>query len=370
MSRTLHEEVAFDTEKVTSVDWISHPTLTHADAPAQIDVVLVNGDPNPNRPDLPHYGAGETAMQADARRGRQRDLRCDRRSPPPRSVPGRARARRAQGRGSGFGVSFAPRQRKDKERRMAKPSSVDRRDFLKSAAVTGAALVAGAIAADAQAPHAARQPAGGRTAPVRAERSGSVAGDGRRPDDRSARRRLHGGRHQVAGLRVRRANPGSSFRGLHESIINYGGNKTPEFITCCHEESSVAMAHGYAKIEGKPLAVLAHGTVGLQHASMAIYNAYCDRVPVYIIVGNTLDATMRRPGVEWAHSVQDAAAMVRDFTKWDDTADVAAALRRIRRARLQDRDDAADDAGRCSSPTADCRRIRFAEARRGCASRS
>src|SRR6202790_570725 len=58
------------------------------------------------------------------------------------------------------------------------------------------------------------------------------------------------------------ANPGSSFRGLHESIINYGGNKSPEFITCCHEESSVAMAHGYYKVEGKPLAVLAHGTVG------------------------------------------------------------------------------------------------------------
>jgi acetolactate synthase I/II/III large subunit len=114
------------------------------------------------------------------------------------------------------------------------------------------------------------------------------------------------------------ANPGSNFRGLHESVINYGGNRNPEFITCCHEESSVAMAHGYAKIEGKPLCVFAHGTVGLQHAAMAIYNAYCDRVPVYIVLGNTLDATKRQPGVEWVHSVQDAAAMVRDFVKWDD----------------------------------------------------
>jgi len=70
------------------------------------------------------------------------------------------------------------------------------------------------------------------------------------------------------------ANPGSSFRGMQESIINYGGNRNPEFITNCHEESSVAMAHGYFKIEGKPMAVLAHGTVGLQHASMAIYNAW------------------------------------------------------------------------------------------------
>jgi acetolactate synthase-1/2/3 large subunit len=114
------------------------------------------------------------------------------------------------------------------------------------------------------------------------------------------------------------ANPGSSFRGLHESIINYGGNKSPEFITCCHEESSVAMSHGYAKIEGKPLCVFAYGTVGLQHASMAIYNAYCDRVPIYIILGNTLEATKRRPGAEWAHSVQDACAAVRDYIEWDD----------------------------------------------------
>ncbi len=114
------------------------------------------------------------------------------------------------------------------------------------------------------------------------------------------------------------ANPGSSFRGLHESIVNKGGNKSPELLTCCHEESSVAMGHGYAKIEGKPLMVMAHGTVGLQHASMAIYNAYADRVPVYIVLGNIADGTWRRGDVEWAHSVQDAASMVRDYTKYDD----------------------------------------------------
>jgi acetolactate synthase-1/2/3 large subunit len=114
------------------------------------------------------------------------------------------------------------------------------------------------------------------------------------------------------------SNPGSSFRGLHESVINYGGNRSPEFITCCHEESATAMAHGYAKIEGKPLLVFAHGTVGLQHASMAIYNAYCDRVPVYVVLGNIMDATRRRSFVDWAHSVQDAAAMVCEYIKWDD----------------------------------------------------
>jgi acetolactate synthase I/II/III large subunit len=114
------------------------------------------------------------------------------------------------------------------------------------------------------------------------------------------------------------ANPGSSFRALHESIINYGGNKAPELITCCHEEQSVAMADGYAKIEGKPLAVMAHSTVGLQHAAMAIYNAYAGRSPAFIILGNTIDATARRPLVEWFHSAQDAVAMVRDYSKWDD----------------------------------------------------
>src|SRR5207244_3514868 len=115
------------------------------------------------------------------------------------------------------------------------------------------------------------------------------------------------------------ANPGSTFRALHESILNYGGNKAPELLTCCHEESSVAMAHGYAKIEGKPMMVMAHGTVGLQHASMAIYNAYADRVPVYIVIGNVADGPWRRSDVEWTHAVQDACAMVRDYTKWDDS---------------------------------------------------
>src|SRR5262245_59883592 len=120
------------------------------------------------------------------------------------------------------------------------------------------------------------------------------------------------------GIEYVAANPGSSFEGLHESIINYGGNRTPELLTCCHEESSVAMAHGYAKIEGKPMMGMAHGTVGLQHASMAIYNAFADRVPVYIVIDNIADGPWRRSDVEWTHAVQDPAAMVRDYTKWDD----------------------------------------------------
>jgi acetolactate synthase I/II/III large subunit len=114
-------------------------------------------------------------------------------------------------------------------------------------------------------------------------------------------------------------NPGSSFRGLHESIVNYGGNSRPELLTCVHEEQAVAMGHGYFKVAGKPLAVACHGTVGIQHSAMGVYNAWCDRAPVVLIAGNHLDATERRIGVEWAHSAQDCLRPIRDYIKWDDT---------------------------------------------------
>ncbi len=123
---------------------------------------------------------------------------------------------------------------------------------------------------------------------------------------------------KAIGFEYMCANPGNTFRSLHESLINYGGNSSPEFITCCHEESAVAMAHGYCKIEGKPLLVCVHGTVGLQHAAMAIYNAYCDRVPVFLILGNIGDAAARVEQIDWVHSAQDPAAIIRDFVKWDD----------------------------------------------------
>jgi thiamine pyrophosphate-dependent acetolactate synthase large subunit-like protein len=196
--------------------------------------------------------------------------------------------------------------------RSRKPT-VDRRDFLKAAA-GGTAVLAGAT-----------PPAKGQDALPR--RTAAAPVPAKEADPASTVEVLTADRPgsdfmvdvlKSLGFEYVCANPGSSFRALHESIINYGGNSSPEFLTCCHEESSIAMAHGYAKIEGKPLLVMAHGTVGLQHASMAIYNAFCDRVPVYIVVGNSIDAAARRPGVEWDHSVQDAAALVRDFVKWDD----------------------------------------------------
>jgi len=114
------------------------------------------------------------------------------------------------------------------------------------------------------------------------------------------------------------SNPGSTFESLHESLINYGNNQMPEFLTACHEESAVAMAHGYFKVEGKPMMALIHGDIGLQHAGMAIYNAYCDRVPVYMVVGNHADSAERGQGVQSIHSAQDLGALVRDYTKWDD----------------------------------------------------
>ena len=87
--------------------------------------------------------------------------------------------------------------------------------------------------------------------------------------------------------------PGTTFRGLQESVINYAGNSKPEWITCVHEEISGAMAHGYAKVAGKPMAIMVHNTVGLQHATMAIYNAWADRVPMLVMLGNYADGALR-----------------------------------------------------------------------------
>jgi acetolactate synthase-1/2/3 large subunit len=186
--------------------------------------------------------------------------------------------------------------------------SYPRREFMRRAAAVSAAMAAPATAIAQSTAPAPSTPAPEPSTTEPEPLTGGRAGSDFMVDTIKA-----------LGFEYICANPGSSFRGLHESVINYGGNEKPELITCMHEESAAAMAHGYFKIEGKPLAVMAHGTVGLQHASMALYNAWCDRVPVYLVLGNTLDATLRAPGVEWVHSVQDAAAMVRDYTKWDDT---------------------------------------------------
>jgi acetolactate synthase I/II/III large subunit len=113
------------------------------------------------------------------------------------------------------------------------------------------------------------------------------------------------------GIEYLAANPGSSFEGLHESIINYGEGKNLELLTALHEESSVAMAHGYAKAEGKPMGAILHGVIGIQHAAMAIYNAYCDRVPIFMIAGVDIE------GAVPAHNATDMASLARGYVKWD-----------------------------------------------------
>ncbi|HLI38187.1 MAG TPA: thiamine pyrophosphate-binding protein [Streptosporangiaceae bacterium] len=113
--------------------------------------------------------------------------------------------------------------------------------------------------------------------------------------------------------------PGASYRGLHDSLVNYLGNTKPEMVLCLHEEHAVAVAQGYAKVTGRPMAVALHSNVGLMHATMAIFDAYCDRVPM-LILGATgpVDASERRPWIDWIHTAADQGALIRNYCKWDD----------------------------------------------------
>src|SRR5438552_1359684 len=114
-------------------------------------------------------------------------------------------------------------------------------------------------------------------------------------------------------------NPGATFRGLHDSLVNYGGNERPGIIQCCHEEIAVAVAHGYAKAAGKPMAAIVHDVVGLQHASMAIFNAWCDRVQMLVLGGTgPMAVENRRPWIDWIHTALVQGQAVRDYVKWDD----------------------------------------------------
>src|SRR5712671_2614600 len=200
-------------------------------------------------------------------------------------------------------MGSAPMARKDSA------SKVDRRNFLKGVAVAGAA--AGAVTPQAANATPASGAAAARLPCALPPTAWTIAAETGMPEKEMNR---IGG---VAGsdfmvdviktldIKYLPANCASSYRGIHESLINYGGNKMPEFLTCMHEESAVAMAHGYFKVTGKPLMTLVHGTVGLIHATMAIYNAWCDRVPVIVVGGNDLDAARRAPGVPTYHSGQD-----------------------------------------------------------------
>jgi thiamine pyrophosphate-dependent acetolactate synthase large subunit-like protein len=190
-------------------------------------------------------------------------------------------------------------QRMDKPRKPA----VDRRSFLAGAATGAAAIIA------KQASIASAQEAGAST---------NSATDVQATENRRPASDFMVDIFKSLGMDYMFSMCASSFMGIHESILNYAGNKSPEAITCTHEEISVAMANGYAKIDGRPVLVCAHATVGLQHAAMALYDAWCDRVPIYLVLGNTTDAADRQGEVFWLHSAQDPCALVRDMTKWDD----------------------------------------------------
>ena len=208
----------------------------------------------------------------------------------------------------------------------SKKISVNRRGFLKGAAASAAALVTNVELSEAQrgtqAGQAAQAGQGspadapGAAPPPSSQQVARDAGNVQPPVAvRAVTRPGSDLMTQVLrdfGVEYVAANPGSSFEGLQESLINYGTppNKMPEFITALHEESAVTMAHGYGKAEGKPMCALLHGTIGIQHAAMSIYQAYYDRSPVLLLAG-------RDEGFIAAHTAHDMAGMVRSYTKWD-----------------------------------------------------
>jgi acetolactate synthase I/II/III large subunit len=200
--------------------------------------------------------------------------------------------------------------------------SVNRRGFLKGAAAGAAAMVTSVEVSEAQRGGGRGQGAGaagapGAAPPPTSEQVNRDTGNVQ-PPAAGARAAVRPGSDLMTqvlkdlGVEYVAANPGSSFEGLQESLINYGNppNRTPEFITALHEESAVTMAHGYGKAEGKPMCALLHGTIGVQHAAMSIYQAYYDRTPILMLAG-------RDEGFIAAHTAHDMAGMVRSYTKWD-----------------------------------------------------
>jgi acetolactate synthase I/II/III large subunit len=196
-------------------------------------------------------------------------------------------------------------------------AAANRRNFLKGAGLVGAAAaVAPPIAANAMPAAPLEKSKIGLPGPLQ------VAAESLPPSGDPVNQTSSGGDFMTdvinsLGVEYMFINCASSYRGLHEAIINHGNNK-PEIITCVHEDIAVHMAQGYAKMAGKPAAMACHGVVGLQHATMAMYNAWCDRVPVLVFGGNIMEADKRAPGAEWLHSGVDIGQIVREFTKWDD----------------------------------------------------
>ena len=204
-------------------------------------------------------------------------------------------------------------------------SKLDRRGFLKGAGAAGAAALAipavaevagaaspGAPEAAPLSPEQASQRLAAETAPLGEDANPLIVTD-------------PGSDFMVDVLKSLDfeyiiSNPGSSFRGLHESFINYGGNKSPEWLTCTHEQAAVNIANGYYAVAGKPMAMVTFAPSGLQHAVMGLFGAFSGRTPTYVLCANILDGEARRPAFDWGpHAMQDPADMVRDMLKWDDT---------------------------------------------------
>jgi acetolactate synthase-1/2/3 large subunit len=144
---------------------------------------------------------------------------------------------------------------------------------------------------------------------------------------------------RALGIEYVALNPGASYRGLHDSLVNYGGNRQPQLLLCHHEETAVHIAQAYYKASGRLMGAIVHNVVGLQHATMAIFNAWCDRVPVLVLGGTgPMEAGLRRPWIDWIHTANLQGNLVRDFVKWDDqphgVGDIAESLLRAYRTAL------------------------------------
>ena len=253
--------------------------------------------------------------------------------------------------------------------------SVDRRSFLKGAAA-GAAGAASAIVC--RNGHCAAGRPAERTPGVARPTEADARADFVPPEPRIDARFIQhpGSDYMVDVLKALdfdyvAVNPGSAFEGIHESLINHGGNRKPEILTVLHEEAGAAIAHGYAKAAGKPMMTLMHGTVGLLHASMGLFQAWCDRVPVFAIVGHNRNPTspVNRP-----HSAQDMGVDRARLHEDGRRADEPRGVRQHRDARVHDRPHAADGPDACSSWTRSCRkprsRIRASSPCRGCRCRA
>jgi len=121
------------------------------------------------------------------------------------------------------------------------------------------------------------------------------------------------------GIKYVSLNPGASYRGFHDSIVNYLGNEEPQMLLCLHEDHAISIAHGYSKVADEMMGAIVHSNVGLMHGLMGIFNAWCDRAPIFVMgATGPVDAPLRRPWIDWIHTAKDQGALLRNYVKYDD----------------------------------------------------